>query len=96
MKITRFIHENFPNALMITKSESINNADRFKKVGASFVVSKNLETGLQLSSAALASIGINSSEINSALSAFREINSEIIKDIILYDDEAGSGEIFKK
>ncbi len=96
MKITRFIHENFPNALMITKSESINNADRFKKVGANFVVSKNLETGLQLSSAALASIGVNSSEINSALNAFREINSEIIKDIILYDDEAGSGEIFKK
>lgn len=96
MKITRFIHENFPNALMITKSESINNADRFKKVGANFVVSKNLETGLQLSSAALASIGVNSSEINSALNAFREINSEIIKDIILYDDETGSGEIFKK
>jgi CPA2 family monovalent cation:H+ antiporter-2 len=96
MKITRFIHENFPNALMITKSESINNADRFKKVGANFVVSKNLETGLQLSSAALASIGVNSSEINNALSAFREINSEIIKDIILYDDGAGSGEIFKK
>lgn len=96
MKITRFIHENFPNALVITKSESINNADRFKKVGANFVVSKNLETGLQLSSAALASIGINNFEINNALNAFREINSEIIKDIILYDDESGSGEIFKK
>lgn len=95
MKITRFIHENFPNALVITKSETINNADRFKKVGASFVVSKNLETGLQLSHAALSSVGISSSEINSALGAFRDINSEIIKDVILYD-ETSSGEIFEK
>jgi monovalent cation:H+ antiporter-2, CPA2 family len=90
MKITRFIHENFPNALMITKSETIHNADRFKKVGASFVVSKNLETGLQLSHAALASVGVSSIEINTALGAFRDINSEIIKDVILYDDEHGA------
>jgi len=94
MKITRFIHENFPNTSVITKSESINNADRFKKVGASFVVSKNLETGLQLSHAALASVGVSSSEINSALTAFREINSEVIRDVILYDES--SSEIFDK
>jgi CPA2 family monovalent cation:H+ antiporter-2 len=96
MKITRFIHENFPNVSVITKSESIHNADRFKKVGASFVVSKNLETGLQLSHAALASIGVGSSEINSALTAFRDINSDVIRDVILYDENAGSGEIFEK
>lgn len=86
IKITRFIHENFPNAVVITKSETINNADRFKKVGASFVVSKNLETGLQLSHAALSSIGVNSSEINSALSAFRDINSEVVKDMVFYKE----------
>ena len=96
MKITRFIHENFPHASVITKSETINNADRFRKVGASLVVSKNLETGLQLSHAALASVGTSSSEINSALSAFREINSEVIKDIILYDETGESGELFTK
>ncbi len=86
MKITRFIHENFPNIAVITKSETINNADRFRKVGASFVVSKNLETGLQLSNAALSSVGISSSEINDALAAFREIHLEIIKDVILHDE----------
>jgi CPA2 family monovalent cation:H+ antiporter-2 len=96
MKITRFIHENFPHASVITKSETINNADRFRKVGASLVVSKNLETGLQLSHAALASVGTSSSEINSALSAFREINSEVIKDIILFDETGESGELFTK
>ncbi len=81
-----YIHENFPNALVITKSETINNADRFKKVGASLVVSKNLETGLQLTHAALSSVGVNRNEINNALSAFRDINSEIIRDVILYDE----------
>ncbi len=91
IKITRFIHENFPNTLVITKSETINNADRFRKVGASLVISKNLETGLQLSHAALSSAGIKDSEIKSTLSAFREINSEVIKDIILYDEEDREG-----
>ncbi len=96
IKITRFIHKHFPNISVITKSETINNANRFKKVGASFVVSKNLETGLQLSNAALASIGVNSEEINSALNAFRDINSEVVKDVILYEEVGGNGEIFEK
>jgi len=82
MKITRFIHENFPNVAVITKSESFNNAERLKKVGASYVVSKNVETGLQLSHAALSSVGISSEEISSALTAFRDINSEVMKDFI--------------
>lgn len=96
MKITRFIHENFPNASVITKSETINNADRFKKVGASLVVSKNLETGLQLTHAALTSVGVTSSEINNALSAFRDINSDVMRDVILYDENSGGEEIFEK
>ena len=96
MKITRFINENFPDSTVITKSETINNADRFKKAGANLVISKNLETGLQLSSAALASVGMKSADISSALSAFRDINDDIIKDVILYDESAESGEIFNK
>lgn len=96
MKITRFIHENFPNAVVVTKSETLNNADRFKKVGASLVVSKNLETGLQLTHAALSSVGINADEIKNALSAFRDINSDIMRDVILYDENSGGEEIFEK
>ena len=96
IKITRFIHENFPNTAVVTKSESINNAERFKKVGASLVVSKNMETGLQLSKLALASVGVSASEIDSALKAFRDINSEIVKDVILYDENEVSGTIFEK
>lgn len=86
VKITRFIHENFPNVHVITKTETINNVDRFKKVGASHVVSKNLETGLQLTGVALASIGISTSEIADSLNSFRYINPEIIKNIVATDD----------
>jgi CPA2 family monovalent cation:H+ antiporter-2 len=90
IKITRFIHENFPDLTVITKSETTNNAERFKKVGASLVVSKNLETGLQLSSAALASIGISSDEIKNILAAFREISVEVLKDTTLQDENSAS------
>ena len=96
IKITRFIHQNFPRTTVVTKSETLNNAERFKKVGASMVVAKNLETGLQLSKVALSSVGVSASEIDSALKAFREINSEIIKDVILYDENEVSGTIFEK
>ena len=96
MKITRFIHENFPNAAVITKSETIHNADRFRKVGASLVVSKNLETGLQLTHAALTSVGVSNGEINNALAAFRDINSDVMRDVILYDENSGGEEIFEK
>jgi len=87
MKITRFIHENFPHAAVITKTETINNVDRFKRVGATHVVSKNIETGLQLTRAALASIGVGNLEIINSLDSFREINPEIIKEIISTEGE---------
>ncbi len=96
IKITRFIHENFPNTHVITKAETINNADRFRKVGASLVVSKNLETGLQLTKAALTSVGTAAGEIDNALSAFRDINSDVMRDVILYDESSGGEEIFEK
>lgn len=96
IKITRFIHENFPRTTVVTKSETLNNAERFKKVGASLVVSKNLETGLQLSKLALCSVGVSATEIDSSLKAFRDINSDIVKDVILYDENEVSGTIFEK
>ncbi|MBL6664733.1 MAG: cation:proton antiporter [Rickettsiales bacterium] len=86
MQITRFIHNNFPESIVITKAESVNNADRFKKFGATMVVSKNLETALQLSHAALNCVGRNTDEIDNALNAFRDATSEEIKDVINYNE----------
>lgn len=96
LKITRFIHQKFPESSIITKSETINNAARFKKVGADIVISKNMETGLQLGAAALSSVGISNDEINNSLKSFRDIDSDVIKDIILFDDNEKGGEVFSK
>ncbi len=82
MKITRFIHENFPNVTLVTKSETMNNADRFKKAGASMVVSKNFETSLQLTKAALLSVGVASRETDKIIGAFRNPDSELIKEFV--------------
>ena len=87
IKVTRFIHQNFPTVAVITKSESFNNTDRFRKVGASYVVSKNLETGLQLSHAALSSVGVNSQEVSSIINSFRDINNDALKDLILFNED---------
>ncbi len=82
IKITRFIHENFPNVTIATKSETMNNAERFKKVGASLVVSKNFETSLQLTRAALSSVGITKKEIEKMINSSRNPNSELIKEFL--------------
>jgi len=87
IKVTRFIHQNFPTVAVITKSESFNNTDRFRKVGASYVVSKNLETALQLSHAALSSVGVNSQEVATIINSFRDINNEALKDLILFNED---------
>jgi CPA2 family monovalent cation:H+ antiporter-2 len=87
IKITRFIHENFPQVTVVTKTETLGNAERFKRVGASLVVSKNLETGLQLGKAALSAVGIKNKEIDIALEAFRDINSEFVKNVIFQESD---------
>lgn len=87
IKITRFIREHFHNALIITKSDAIKNIEKFKNVGANFVVSKNLETSLQLSQAALASAGISPNKVATAINSFRDMSFESIKDVIFCNDE---------
>lgn len=82
MKITRFISQNFPEVNVVTKSENIKNADRFRKIGANLVISKNVETALQLSKVALKSIGVNHNEIESILTNFRDMDPESFKEII--------------
>jgi len=60
------------------------------------VVSKNLEAGIQLSRAALVSAGLNNTDIENTLSTFRDINAEVMRDIIMYDDTADNAELFEK
>ncbi|MSP33430.1 MAG: potassium transporter [Rickettsiales bacterium] len=82
IKITRFIHENFHGVVLATKSESMNNAERFKKVGANLVVSKNFETSLQLIRIALSSTGVAVKTIDKMVDSFRDPDSELIKEFV--------------
>ncbi|MDA9817941.1 cation:proton antiporter [Flavobacteriaceae bacterium] len=66
-KITNFIRENFSDLHIVTKSENISGIERFKKVGANLVVSKNFETGLQISREILTSIGLEDSVVEEKL-----------------------------
>lgn len=87
IKVTRFIHENFPHVNLITKTDTLNSIERFKKVGASAVIAKNLETGLQIGKAALISVGFKSSDIDETIELMRDPNSEFAKNIIFQDNE---------
>jgi CPA2 family monovalent cation:H+ antiporter-2 len=72
-KITNFIRENFPDLHILTKSENISGIKRFKKIGANLVISKNFETGLQISREILTTMGIEDSEIEKELSNKRNL-----------------------
>lgn len=79
VRITKFIHANFPCAHVITKTNSENNQERLKKVGASLVVSQNMETSLQLAKNALLSIGKDDKDIDVFLNEFRELKNTVDK-----------------
>ncbi len=82
LKITSFINNNFPQAQIITKSDTIQNSRRFKKFGASKVVAANLETGISLSTLALKSVNFSNHDIEKALESIRDIDSEFVNDLI--------------
>ncbi len=90
MKITRFIGENFPNINLITKTENINNYERFKKAGAHHIISKNVETGMQLAKTVLISMNIRSKEIEKTLDKVRKNEFNLIKEFLRDKGDGGS------
>jgi CPA2 family monovalent cation:H+ antiporter-2 len=72
LKISRFLNQHFPNITLITKTESLNKSERLKKIGANYVVVKNLETALYMSKLALIYSGINIDESQQEINYFRD------------------------
>lgn len=90
MKITRFIAQNFPSTNVITKSENINNAERFKKIGANFVVSKSLEAGLQITKLALLQAKVSPKEIEQILNEMRSNKTSIMQEFVRDRGDGGT------
>lgn len=90
LKITRYINDNFPQIPIITKSESIQNGRRFRRLGAARVVAKNLEAGLQLTRTALKSINILNQDVEEMLESMRDIDSEFVANLVAEDNVAKS------
>ncbi len=90
MKITRFIGENFPNVNLITKTETANNTERFKALGANYVISKNLETGLQLAKNVLLCSGVKIRETEKIIESVRNSESELAREFLRDKGEGGA------
>lgn len=86
LHIAKFIRDNFEHSTIFTKADSIDNANRLRKAGATMVVSKNLETALQLSNFGLMSVGKTHDQIEKVLDVFRDIDSDAVKEIIKYNE----------
>ncbi|MDA7705603.1 cation:proton antiporter [Rickettsiales bacterium] len=78
LRITRFIHENFPHVNVVAKMDS-NNKTRFRMLGAGSVVSPDMEASLQLAKNALLAIGADNKDIDVFLNEFRDLNDKIDK-----------------
>ena len=88
LQITRFINDNFPKIPVITKSENIRNSKRFKRFGASKVIAKNLESGLQLAKEAIKSADLpNKIDFEEIADPMRDLDSDFINSLISEDSE---------
>jgi CPA2 family monovalent cation:H+ antiporter-2 len=87
IKVIRFIRNHFPEILIITKSDTINNATRFKKFGADEVVIKNLETGLQIGRIAIKNSIGDVDGVDDTFEEFYDVDSDFIKNILKLNDK---------
>jgi CPA2 family monovalent cation:H+ antiporter-2 len=85
LRITRFINDHFPQIPVITKAETIKNSRKFKRMGASKVIAKNLETGIQLGRYALKCTDLDSKETEEVLESMSDVDSEFVANLIMED-----------
>jgi monovalent cation:H+ antiporter-2, CPA2 family len=91
LKVTRFINDHFPKIPVITKSDNIKNSKRFKRLGASKVIAKNLEAGLQLAKEAIKTTNVaNNIDFEEIAEPMRDIESDFVNNLIDADKEQDS------
>lgn len=83
-KATRIIRQLYPGLPIIVRVEDYKHSVRIKKLGATTTVPTTIETGLQLGSTVLRSLGIPEHEISSLKDKTRKNDYIIIEDLKLF------------
>ncbi len=78
-KIAKILNTNFSNLEIIARLKDLKNSTEFYNIGISTIIPQDCETGLQLGSAVLKSIGISEYEINRIKGQFRAGNYVVVK-----------------
>ena len=78
-KISKLINEEFGNLEIIVRAKDLKNSHELYSLGVNTIIPQDYETGLQLGSAVLKSVGINEYEINRIKGQFRAGNYVVVK-----------------
>lgn len=77
-KISKMVNEKFNNLEVIVRLKDLKNSNEMYNNGVTTIVPQDCETGLQLGSAVLKSVGISEYELNRIKDQFRAGNYEIV------------------
>ena len=82
-KIVKMITEKFSNLKIIIRMKDLKNSNEMYSYGVTTIIPQDCETGLQLGSAALQSIGVSEYELKLIKDQFRAKNYEVITQSVL-------------
>ncbi|CAN0595987.1 unnamed protein product [Ectocarpus sp. 12 AP-2014] len=77
-KISKMVNTKFSNLEIIVRLKDLKNSNEMYNIGVNTIVPQDCETGLQLGSAVLKSVGISEYELNRIKDQFRAGNYEIV------------------
>ena len=77
-KISKMVNDKFNNLEIIVRLKDLKNSNEMYNIGVNTIVPQDCETGLQLGSAVLKSVGISEYELNRIKDQFRAGNYEIV------------------
>jgi monovalent cation:H+ antiporter-2, CPA2 family len=77
-KISKMVNDKFSNLEVIVRLKDLKNSTEMYNLGVNTIIPQDCETGLQLGSAVLKSVGISEYELNRIKGQFRAGNYEVI------------------
>ena len=93
-KTLKIVSDKYPKCPIIIKWEDLSKAKELKNMGATIVVPEKYETGLQLGSAVLKTVGVSEYEVSRIKNMFRDGEYVLAQDVLdsLYQDDVNDDE----